>query len=124
MPRWWTGSIAAASLGLGRHRMPTVGHDAGMFAQAGIPPPRPARTQNGSHNPHEALEQDDYAAGVRVLAHVAMEGRRGNEARPDSHRLTLFAACRRARRISPCILQAPFPTPLKINASLALISLL
>ena len=25
---------AAAAEGLGRHRMPTVGHDAGMFAQA------------------------------------------------------------------------------------------
>jgi len=65
---------AAAALGLGRHRMPTVGHDAGMFAQAGIPAAMVlVRNRNGSHNPHEALEQADYAAGVRVLARAAME---------------------------------------------------
>jgi N-carbamoyl-L-amino-acid hydrolase len=65
---------AAGALGLGRHRMPTVGHDAGMFAQAGIPAAMVlVRNQNGSHNPHEALEQEDYAAGVRVLARAAME---------------------------------------------------
>ncbi len=65
---------AAGALGLGRHRMPTVGHDAGMFAQAGIPAAMVlVRNQNGSHNPHEALEQADYAAGVRVLARAALE---------------------------------------------------
>jgi N-carbamoyl-L-amino-acid hydrolase len=65
---------AAEGLGLARHRMPTVGHDAGMFAQAGIPAAMVlVRNRNGSHNPHEALEQDDYAAGVRVLARAAME---------------------------------------------------
>jgi N-carbamoyl-L-amino-acid hydrolase len=65
---------AAAALELGRHRMPTVGHDAGMFAQAGIPAAMVlVRNQNGSHNPHEALEQADYAAGVQVLARAALE---------------------------------------------------
>jgi N-carbamoyl-L-amino-acid hydrolase len=65
---------AAGALGLGRHRMPTVGHDAGMFAQAGIPAAMVlVRNQNGSHNPHEALEQADYAAGVQVLARAALE---------------------------------------------------
>jgi beta-ureidopropionase / N-carbamoyl-L-amino-acid hydrolase len=65
---------AAAALGLGRHRMPTVGHDAGMFAQAGIPAAMVlVRNQNGSHNPHEALEEADYAAGVAVLARTAVE---------------------------------------------------
>ena len=65
---------AAAALGLGRHRMPTVGHDAGMFASAGIPAAMVlVRNQNGSHNPEEAMEQADYAAGVRVLARAAME---------------------------------------------------
>jgi beta-ureidopropionase / N-carbamoyl-L-amino-acid hydrolase len=65
---------AAAELGLGRHRMPTVGHDAGMFAQAGIPAAMVlVRNQNGSHNPEEALEEADYTAGVRVLARAALE---------------------------------------------------
>ncbi len=65
---------AAAALGLGRHRMPTVGHDAGMFAQAGIPSAMVlVRNQNGSHNPDEALEEADYTAGVRVLARAALE---------------------------------------------------
>lgn len=64
---------AAAALGLGRHRMPTVGHDAGMFAQAGIPAAMVlVRNQNGSHNPREALDQADYADGVQVLARAAM----------------------------------------------------
>jgi acetylornithine deacetylase/succinyl-diaminopimelate desuccinylase-like protein len=30
------------------------------------------RNQNGSHNPDEALEPDDYAAAARVLAHTAL----------------------------------------------------
>ncbi len=65
---------AAAALGLRRHRMPTVGHDAGMFAQVEIPAAMVlVRNQNGSHNPEEAMEQADYAAGVRVLARAAME---------------------------------------------------
>jgi len=66
--------MAAAALGLGRHRMATVGHDAGMFAQAGIPAAMVlVRNQNGSHNPEEAMEQHDYVAGVRVVARAALE---------------------------------------------------
>ncbi len=65
---------SAGALGLGSHRMPTVGHDAGMFAKAGIPAAMVmVRNQNGSHNPAEALEQVDYAAGVRVLAATALQ---------------------------------------------------
>jgi N-carbamoyl-L-amino-acid hydrolase len=64
---------AAGALGLGRVRMPTVGHDAGMFAQAGIPAAMVlVRNEHGSHNPHEALEKADFAAGVRVLARAAL----------------------------------------------------
>jgi N-carbamoyl-L-amino-acid hydrolase len=60
---------AAAARGLGHLRMPTVGHDAGMFAKAGIPAAMVlVRNQNGSHNPEEAMEAEDYAAGVMVLA--------------------------------------------------------
>jgi N-carbamoyl-L-amino-acid hydrolase len=61
------------ALGLTSLRMPTVGHDAGMFAQAGIPAAMVlVRNQNGSHNPDEAMQPEDYAAGARVLAHTAL----------------------------------------------------
>ncbi len=64
---------SARELGLGSFRMPTVGHDAGMFAKAGIPAAMVlVRNQNGSHNPHEAMEAADYAAGVRVQARTAL----------------------------------------------------
>jgi len=50
-------------------RMPTVGHDTAMFMRAGIPSAVIlVRNQNGSHNPDEALQQEHFAAGVRVLA--------------------------------------------------------
>ena len=46
----------------------------GMFAKAGIPAAMVlVRNQNGSHNPAEALDQADYAAGVRVLAQAAVQ---------------------------------------------------
>ncbi|MEJ1975806.1 MAG: hydantoinase/carbamoylase family amidase [Acetobacteraceae bacterium] len=64
---------SARDLALGSFRMPTVGHDAGMFAKAGIPAAMVlVRNQNGSHNPAETMEQADYAAGVRVLARTAL----------------------------------------------------
>jgi N-carbamoyl-L-amino-acid hydrolase len=49
----------ARPLGIATRRMPTVGHDAAMFARAGIP---------CSHNSDEALDRKDFAAGVHVLA--------------------------------------------------------
>ena len=50
-------------------RMPTVGHDTAMFARAGIPSAVIlVRNANGSHNPDEALEVENFAAGVRVLS--------------------------------------------------------
>jgi N-carbamoyl-L-amino-acid hydrolase len=60
---------SAAAAGLVSVRMPTVGHDAAMFALSGIPAAMILiRNQNGSHNPEEALQQADFAAGVSVLA--------------------------------------------------------
>ena len=60
---------SAASAGFGSIRLPTVGHDAAMFLQAGIPAAMLlVRNANGSHNPDEAMDQADYAAGVAVLA--------------------------------------------------------
>jgi len=60
---------SARASGIRTRRMPTVGHDTAMFMRAGIPAAMIlVRNQNGSHNPHEALQADDFAAGVRVLA--------------------------------------------------------
>ena len=59
---------AAASLRIATRRMPTVGHDAAMFARAGIPSAVVlVRNANGSHNSDEALDRDDFARGVHVL---------------------------------------------------------
>ena len=45
-----------------------AGHDASMFANAGIPCGMLfVRNQNGSHNPEEAMDLNDFMAGVRVL---------------------------------------------------------
>ncbi|WP_428672927.1 hydantoinase/carbamoylase family amidase [Reyranella sp.] len=60
---------AARPLGIATCRMPTVGHDAAMFARAGIPcAVLLIRNANGSHNSEEALDRRDFAAGVHVLA--------------------------------------------------------
>ncbi|MGH6645262.1 MAG: M20/M25/M40 family metallo-hydrolase, partial [Bradyrhizobium sp.] len=60
---------AARPLGIATRRMPTVGHDAAMFARAGIPcAVLLIRNANGSHNSEEALDRKDFAAGVHVLA--------------------------------------------------------
>ena len=60
---------AARPLGIATRRMPTVGHDAAMFARAGIPcAVLLIRNANGSHNSDEALDREDFAAGVHVLA--------------------------------------------------------
>jgi len=60
---------AARPLGIATRRMPTVGHDAAMFARAGIPcAVILIRNANGSHNSEEALDRKDFADGVHVLA--------------------------------------------------------
>ena len=60
---------SATASGITSIRLPTVGHDAAMFIQAGIPAAvLLIRNANGSHNPDESLERADYAAGVSVLA--------------------------------------------------------
>lgn len=46
-----------------------AGHDASLFANAGIPSGMLfVRNQNGSHNPHEAMDMDDFMLGVQVLS--------------------------------------------------------
>ncbi len=46
-----------------------AGHDSAVFANAGVPSTMVfVRNQNGSHNPHEAMELDDFCAGAELLA--------------------------------------------------------
>jgi beta-ureidopropionase / N-carbamoyl-L-amino-acid hydrolase len=45
-----------------------AGHDAGDFASAGIPSAMIfVRNQNGSHNPREGMQFEDFAEGVRLM---------------------------------------------------------
>jgi N-carbamoyl-L-amino-acid hydrolase len=45
-----------------------AGHDAAMFANAGIPAAMIfVRNQNGSHNPREAMRTEDFMAGCELL---------------------------------------------------------
>ena len=59
------------------------GHDAAAFAQAGVPAGMLfVRNQNGSHNPHEAMRMEDFAAGCAVMTRWAAE-MAGNELSPE-----------------------------------------
>jgi N-carbamoyl-L-amino-acid hydrolase len=45
-----------------------AGHDAAMFAGAGVPCGMIfIRNEHGSHNPHEAMDLDDFVRGVELL---------------------------------------------------------
>ncbi len=45
-----------------------AGHDASLFANAGIPSGMLfVRNQNGSHNPNEAMDMEDFMLGVQAL---------------------------------------------------------
>ena len=61
---------AAAQLGIPHIQMASgAGHDAATFAHFGIPSAMIfVRNQNGSHNPDEAMEIDDFELATRVLA--------------------------------------------------------
>lgn len=51
-----------------------AGHDAAVFANAGVPTGMIfIRNQNGSHNPKEDVDIDDFMAGVRVLQRFLQE---------------------------------------------------
>lgn len=46
-----------------------AGHDAAVFAQNGVPTAMVfIRNRNGSHNPHEAMEIEDFARAAELLA--------------------------------------------------------
>jgi len=63
----------AKELHLSSMRIPTVGHDAALFARAGIPTGVIiVKNQNGSHNIHEAMKIDDFLGATKVLASCAL----------------------------------------------------
>jgi N-carbamoyl-L-amino-acid hydrolase len=60
---------AASALGLPDEEIPSgAGHDAAVFANAGIPSAMVfVRNEHGSHNPKETMEMDDFLAGIAVM---------------------------------------------------------
>lgn len=61
---------ACTARGIAHEHIPSgAGHDAALFANGGVPSAMLfVRNQNGSHNPQEAMEIDDFMQGVQVLA--------------------------------------------------------
>jgi beta-ureidopropionase / N-carbamoyl-L-amino-acid hydrolase len=55
--------------GIAHERIPSgAGHDAAVFANHGVPSAMIfIRNENGSHNPYEQMDMDDFWAGVDVL---------------------------------------------------------
>ena len=62
-----------AGSGLKTELLPSgAGHDAAVFANAGVPSGMVfVRNANGSHNPDEAMDVDDFMQGVDLL-HAAV----------------------------------------------------
>ena len=60
---------SAQALGLPDEEIPSgAGHDAAVFANAGIPSAMVfVRNENGSHNPKETMNLDDFVAGIAVM---------------------------------------------------------
>jgi N-carbamoyl-L-amino-acid hydrolase len=73
----WVGRFrtAARELGLPDEPIPSgAGHDAAVFAHAGIPCAMIfVRNENGSHNPREAMKMADFMSGVAVMRKVLAE---------------------------------------------------
>lgn len=66
---------AARELGLPDETIPSgAGHDAAVFANAGIPSAMIfVRNENGSHNPLEDMKIDDFMKGVAVMRKVLVD---------------------------------------------------
>ncbi len=60
---------AGSKLGINLETLPSgAGHDAAVFANAGIPSAMVfIRNEHGSHNPHEAMDMQDFLLGTRLL---------------------------------------------------------
>jgi len=73
----WVSRLKATSekLGLPAETIPSgAGHDAAVFSNMNIPTAMIfVRNENGSHNPEEAMELDDFLAGLELLYHTLKE---------------------------------------------------
>lgn len=71
---WLRRIEAAAPPGMKLERMASgAGHDAAVFANAGVPSAMVfIRNENGSHNPHEAMEMEDFLLGVELLTRAVL----------------------------------------------------
>ena len=60
---------AGKQLGIDLDTLPSgAGHDAAVFANAGVPSAMIfIRNEHGSHNPHEAMDMEDFMLGTRLL---------------------------------------------------------
>src|SRR5437879_7699442 len=71
MDAGWIERLRASARGLGLpdETIPSgAGHDAAIFAAAGVPSAMIfVRNETGSHNPREAMQLDDFLAGVSVM---------------------------------------------------------
>ena len=65
---------ACAETGAGRLMLASgAGHDAAVFAQMGVATGMLfIRNQNGSHNPRESMEMDDFGKAATVLARFCL----------------------------------------------------
>ena len=63
---------ASAACGIGAASLHSPGtHDANNFAAVGVKTGMLlVRNQNGSHNPHEAMETEDLMAAIAVMARL------------------------------------------------------
>lgn len=73
----WINRLKAKSeeLGLPAETIPSgAGHDAAVFSNMGIPTAMIfVRNENGSHNPEEAMDLDDFLSGLELLYHTLKE---------------------------------------------------
>jgi N-carbamoyl-L-amino-acid hydrolase len=68
--------VCVRSMGLPDEPMASgAGHDAAVFANAGVPSAMVfVRNQNGSHNPDEGMDMDDFMIGAEVLRLALLKG--------------------------------------------------
>lgn len=65
---------SADALGIVHREMATVGHDASIFARAGIPSAMILiRNQHGSHNAQERMEMSDFGLGTKIIASTILD---------------------------------------------------
>jgi N-carbamoyl-L-amino-acid hydrolase len=77
---WKRAHRACANLEIPHEVMPSgAGHDAAVFQGAGIPSGMIfVRNTNGSHNPAEAMDMDDFLLGCEVLWRTIVDHAQGH----------------------------------------------